>query len=121
MNNQLHIYIYYNIEYSIYNIELSENSQFIIQQSSIIRDQSIVRNILNNLKNILNEYGEFTHFDYSSFLILVQRDIHDNTTINNPDNGDTLWSNHVHSFYYIKCVVVPNINEQIQLFKNNIV
>ena len=119
MTTKIHIHIYYNLEYTkiipFFNDDYKEE-KIIISEVTIVTDEKIVRNILTHSKTQLNEYGEFTDYDYNYLEKIVEDDIY------NFKEKNTIgcnWNYNVGSFYYIKCEIVKDINNEIDFFLNN--
>lgn len=119
MTTKIHIHIYYNLEYkkfiSLKNDDYTEE-KIIISEVTIVTDELIVRNILTHSKTKTNEYGEFTDYDYNYLEKIVLDDIY---KFKEKDTIGCNWNYNVCSFYYIKCEIVKDINNEIDFFLNN--
>lgn len=121
MTSKIHIYIYYNLLFKKY-ISLRndycdyQEEKIINNEVSIITDEEIVRNILTHPNTKTNEYGEFIDYDYKFIESIVIKDMFNYKEKNKMDFD---WNCEFESFYYLKCELVKDIRNEIEIFINN--
>ena len=118
MQSQIHIYIYYNLEYkkfiSFKNDDYTEE-KIIISEVTIITDEKIVRDILKHPKTKTNEYGEFIDYNNNYLKNIVHDDLQ---KFKEKRKISVEWDCDFNSFYYIKCEIVKDISNEITNFTN---
>lgn len=131
----IHIYVYYNLvnecsntslvpcdkekmnfthKYAnIYFYENQEIKKISTREITIITDVDSVKNILKDPKTILNKYGEFVDYDENLLSSYVYEDITHNKT---PIDYKPV---EIESFYYVKCVFLEEMTNEIKKFISN--
>lgn len=115
MQSQIHIYIYYNLEYKKLISLKEEEEKIIISEVTIITGEKIVRDILKHPKTKTNEYGEFIDYDNNYLKNIVHDDLQ---KFKEKHKMSVEWD--FNSFYYIKCELVKDISNEITNFTNKI-
>lgn len=120
MANKIYIQLYYNLKFTktlfFPGNDYIEEEQFIITEKSIIIDEKIVKEILKHEKTKINEYGEFIDYDFN---FLKKNIIQDLINYKDKDKSSNQYDYEIISFYYIKCDILKDINNEIEIFLNN--
>lgn len=122
MENKIHVYIYYNLEYTKevitdHDYNYNKDEKIIVCELTIIADEKNVREILSHPKTKTNEYGEFIDYDFEYLKSIILSDL-----INYKEKNEISdeWYYKIISIYNVKCELIKDISKEIINFMEKI-